>query len=138
MSSAIFGGGFFFQSFTQSIVDLTAIPAPGTGLANYGVWTELTPATPRGRWVQLDVPQVNNFNVALINIQFGIGPAGLEVLFQPTGGDLGAFQFRCNLSTVTGHYSFPTTMPGNVRLCARASSNHALVTSITLITCVWG
>ncbi|MCP5101869.1 MAG: hypothetical protein GY950_00735 [bacterium] len=130
-SIAIFGGGYFFSPFnvtaTYGNVALTNGALPGVP----GAWVEVTAASIRGRWLQVDIanPSVANS----FAVQLGRGAPGLEVLWQPTAG-LGGFWAEMPIGTVHPPrvYSFPISLEENTRIVAR-SSGAALATIVIIV-----
>jgi hypothetical protein len=119
-----FGGGFFFAPFTSTQVIGTFTVTSGAGLAVLGPWVHRNPVLLTAgatRWMELDVwPAVYGSE---FTVQIGIGPAGSEVLFQPSTGN-GFFidWFSQILWTVPFRISFPVSVPVGSEFSIRCAS----------------
>lgn len=133
----IMGGGFFFAPFTKTEVDGTALLIPGGGLAVYGPWAQVSNPTFRGRWMQLNgrLPNI----AGSYQVQLGLGPAGLQAVWQPNSGTLQAFLFSADiaLNEPPQMYTFPISLDAGQALWARGSFAGA-PTVFNLVVSIWG
>lgn len=137
-SASVFGGGFFYNPFTQTIVQTITLLIPGAGLANFSAYLPVqNPTAFKGRWLQLQMfapAQAGTYHV-----QLSIGASGFEVPWQPTGGNPGRFIFLVNvgLTEPALNYNFPISLERGVRLAARASTNGG-PTAANFTISIWG
>lgn len=133
----LFGGGFFFEPFNQTVMAYTTAVAGLPGAP--GAWTVLLDPTPRGRWLQIAL-HTSGLNVGVYMVQLGLGPAGAEVPWQPaiyySGGvlqpiadgvgfwsDVRAFfdgVGTVNRPVPPSSYSFPISLQRGQRLSCRS------------------
>ena len=132
----LFGGGYFFRSFTFTTVYQIGLQSSGV-LGVPGAWFQLVDPTPQGRWMQLLLSNPTA-GVTLYLTQLGLGALGAEVAWQPIGG-LGGFPAEFDAVTVQNPwiYSFPISLQPGQRLAARTMIGPALVQWITLTACIW-
>jgi len=136
MSIAMFGGGFFFEPFTQAASYGIFTLTNGAGPGIYGAWVEITPASIHGRWMQVDLANPSG-PIGVHAVQLGRGPAGFEAFWIPSGPVGGLYAaMAAGVTHPPRSYVFPISLDLNTRLVARSAG--AALETITLIVNVWG
>ena len=133
-----FGGGYFFGPFSKTNgIGLTGVN-PGAVVGAYGAWVHSNPLTltAGGRWLQVNIWP--NAYGAIYTVQLGLGPAGSEILFQPSDGS-GFYMdwFSAIKWAVPFVISFPVTVPPQTDISIRCASAPGGTNQISATLYIW-
>lgn len=120
------GGGFFFGSFSRSVIMLVGFPTAGFGPA---AWTTMAICPFKGRWVNVRFTDTAATLTGVYYMQLALGAPGSEVLWQPSiNGGVYTVGFPFTVpAIVTGNelrdFSFPTLIPSGSVISVRCGAS---------------